>query len=135
MKAKMMLPKREVKKVRIYLHFGGRDTISLVYTGRLLAWLDDRQFATLIKHKELREKMLTSESVDVRGLYDESVDPGLDGKRLVIAVTTKEDEPIHKTLFISERISDFTFCEPDSMTLETEGENSWLTIESIKKKG
>lgn len=75
-----------------------------LYSGRLIGLITDREFAVLIRNKELQKKCLTSATMPLPEIVDNHAE--LEGYRMVLAIREINSEPeFGQKLFITERLA------------------------------
>jgi len=133
----MSKEKRRVT-VELYMHeklITAKDTnqqgiMESAYEGRLLGLIDNKQFSSLLKHKDLQSKFLTTETMKLGEITEHYKE--MRGLRLAVAVKKRNGEWADKNLFISEKLSRCAYTtshEQGELQAGFSGENNgWILI-------
>lgn len=73
---------------------------SIKYTGRVLGVLNEIEFNTLIKVKDVQRKILSGPTIAIKDIGDTFGD--IKGLRLALAAKTKDEESVLETVFVTE---------------------------------
>jgi hypothetical protein len=102
------------------------------YTGRLIGLVNDKEFAAIIRNKELQKKCFTSATMPLTDIVDHH--EKLEGYRMVIAMKKVDGEPIiGNKLFITERLSLISYLDNDKSAGITGENGAYMFVEEVKE--
>lgn len=111
-KEKLMVAKRKNVTVKLSPPRTQNNKVEIIYEGRLLGLIDDIQFSCLLGDKEIQEKFLTMESMELRAMAESFKDlckaaedkkEGFESPRIALLVRKKNSETTDKQLFVSDK--------------------------------
>jgi hypothetical protein len=134
-----MSGKKKVKTTISLFKILERGGAGKMYEGRLLGLINDEQFATLMKEKEIQNKFLTTEATSLWEITE--AHKKMNGLRLCMAVKKIDNVEVDKHIFVSEKLELISnSAKTDSSTHKdieaafTGEESYWLWVEESEEK-